>query len=162
MVKEEVIPDIKQKCSLLRQQANLFAPRQRQAPHDVIIVSDIDGPELMAASGSKGFSIQLTNQSTNSPDTNVLGLQRYFFPILYSPYKTVPLLLKTSIDHLVTAVNNAWAEEPPHVLGRVWLSLLAILQDYYKSMRRQRGNFPSRRVCGARLKLHCGNSTQGV
>ncbi|CAB1110880.1 unnamed protein product [Ectocarpus sp. CCAP 1310/34] len=71
-----------------------------------------------------GWDIQLINQPANSPDKNVLDLG-FFNSIQSLQDRTTP----TSIDDLVGAEKDAWNEDPPVVLNRVWLSLQPCLEQ---------------------------------
>ncbi|CAM9167108.1 unnamed protein product, partial [Ectocarpus sp. 12 AP-2014] len=125
MLIDRVIPDIKRKFP---------RPPASASPEDRIVWLRQDNacpplvnddPELTAALTSDGWDIRMLNQPANSLDTNILDLG--FFASIQSPQedKTTP----GNIDDLLKVVNDAWEEESPAKLNRVWLSLQACLKE---------------------------------
>ncbi|CAN0422202.1 unnamed protein product, partial [Ascophyllum nodosum] len=82
------------------------------------------GNVLRAAMSSDGWDIRMINQPANSPDTNVLDLG-FFRSVQSLQDRTTP----RNIGDLVKAVKDAWNDDPPDVLNRVWLSLQACLEQ---------------------------------
>lgn len=80
--------------------------------------------EILAAASADGWDIRLVNQPANSPDTNVLTLG-FFNSVQSLQDRMTP----KNVDNLVRAVKEAWDEDPPAMLSRVWMSLQACLQE---------------------------------
>lgn len=83
-----------------------------------------DDPDIVAAGTADGWDIKLINQPPNSPDTNILDLG--FFNSIQSLQDRTTL---NTVDELVTEVHRIFDEQEPAVLGRVWTTYQAVLQE---------------------------------
>eukprot|EP00903_Cladosiphon_okamuranus_P008822 g8449.t1 len=124
MMIDKVIPDIKRQfprppAAASPEDRIVWVQQDNARPHRIN-----DDPELRAAMSADGWDIRLINQPDNSPDTNILDLG-FFNSIQSLQDRTCP----RTVDELVTAVEQAWAADPPKVLNRVWLSLQACLEQ---------------------------------
>ncbi|CAM9100752.1 unnamed protein product, partial [Laminaria digitata] len=68
--------------------------------------------------------IQFINQPPNIPDCNILDLG-FFNSIQSLQDRTTP----RTIDELIAEVNTAFQAQTPEVLGRVWTTLQAVLEQ---------------------------------
>ncbi|CAM9993707.1 unnamed protein product, partial [Pylaiella littoralis] len=83
-----------------------------------------DDPDVVAACTTDGWNIKLINQPSNSPDTNILDLG-FFNSIQSLQDRTTP----RTVDELIAEVKRAFHAQTPTILGKVWVSLQAILQE---------------------------------
>ena len=81
-------------------------------------------PDIIAAGTADGWDIKLINQPANSPDTNILDLG--FFNSIQSLQDRTTL---STVDELVTEVRRIFDAQQPAVLGRVWTTYQAVLQE---------------------------------
>ncbi|CAN0422231.1 unnamed protein product, partial [Ascophyllum nodosum] len=124
MMIDHVIPGIKSQfprplASASPNDRIIWVQQDNARPHNIN-----DDPELRAAMSSDGWDIRMINQPANSPDTNVLDLG-FFRSVQSLQDRTTP----RNIGDLVKAVKDAWNDDPPDVLNRVWLSLQACLEQ---------------------------------
>ncbi|CAM9196216.1 unnamed protein product [Pylaiella littoralis] len=84
-----------------------------------------DDPDVVAACTADGWNIKLIiNQPSNSPDTNILDLG-FFNSIQSLQDRTTP----RTVDELIAEVKRVFHAQTPTILGKVWVSLQAILQE---------------------------------
>ncbi|KAK9705642.1 hypothetical protein RND81_07G072700 [Saponaria officinalis] len=117
----KVIPAIKMKWPESANK-NIIIQQDNATPH--IHGND---PDFIRAATSDGFSIQLQQQPSNSPDLNVLDLG--FFRSIQSLQSS-----KTAktVDELVANVTEAFENQKAQCLDDVWLSLQACMVEIMK------------------------------
>ena len=81
-------------------------------------------PDIIAAGTADGWDIKFINHPANSPDTN--NLDPGFFNYIQSLQDCTTL---STVDELVTEVRWIFDAQQPAVLGRVWTTYQAVLQE---------------------------------
>ena len=121
MLLEHVIPAIKEKWP-----ANM--------PKDLTIQWDNARPhkiptdeELLEATTTNGWNIQMVFQPPQSPDFNVLDLG-LFRSIQSLQYQSFP----KDLDELISKVKEAWDEFEPDVNKYTWLTLQTVMKEVLK------------------------------
>ena len=101
------------------------------APGDVFVQQDnapshniVDDPDIVAAGTADGWNIRLINQPPNSPNTNILDLG--FFNSIQSLQDRTTL---NTVDELIEEVGRVFAAQDVAVLGRVWTTYQAVLEQ---------------------------------
>ncbi|CAM9963095.1 unnamed protein product, partial [Ascophyllum nodosum] len=84
----------------------------------------VDDPDIVAAGTADGWNIRLINQPPNSPDTNILDLG--FFNSIQSLQDRTTL---NTVDELIEEVGRVFAAQDVAVLGRVWTTYQAVLEQ---------------------------------
>ena len=116
------------------------------APGDVFVQQDnapshniVDDPDIVAAGTADGWNIRLINQPPNSPDTNILDLG--FFNSIQSLQDRTTL---NTVDELIDEVGRVFAAQDVAVLGRVWTTYQAVLEQIMlaKGDNKKRGWYP--------------------
>ncbi|CAM9375651.1 unnamed protein product [Laminaria digitata] len=99
------------------------------APGDVFVQQDnapahniADDPDIVTAGTADGWNIRLINQPPNSPDTNILDLG--FFNQSLQDRTTL-----NTVDELIEEVGRVFAAQDAAVLGRVWTTYQAVLEQ---------------------------------
>ncbi|CAM9148237.1 unnamed protein product, partial [Laminaria digitata] len=100
-------------------------------PGDVIVQQDNspahnigNDPDIVAAGTADGWNITLLNQPPNSPDTHILDL--VFFNSIQSLQDRTTL---NTVDDLIKEVKRVLSAQDSAVLGRVWTTYQAVLQE---------------------------------
>ncbi|KAF0728003.1 hypothetical protein Ae201684P_009439 [Aphanomyces euteiches] len=118
---EHVIPTIKKVWPGRRSQA-IYIQQDNARPHD-----EVDGPAVLMAGSSEGWTIQLASQPAMSPDFNVLDLG-FFNSIQALQHREVV----TGIDDLVAAVHRAFDDLDWRVLDKTLSTLQGVMGESLK------------------------------
>ncbi|KAF0685508.1 hypothetical protein As57867_022548, partial [Aphanomyces stellatus] len=111
----KVIPAIKARFPIGGQPNGVFVQQDNASPHKCVTT------EALIAHGVTGIS--MANQPANSPDFNVLDLG--FFNAIQSLQQKKKM---TSIDSLITAVEQSFFEMPPETLAKTFVTLQSVIE----------------------------------
>lgn len=117
MILEKVFPAIRERFP--RGNKIVKIQQDNAKPH-----CSVNDPEVIKAGSTHGWNITLVCQPPNSPDTNVLDLG-YFNAIQSLQHEASP----TTVDELITAVNESFAKLSKETLDSVFLTLQACMES---------------------------------